>query len=163
MNLQEENRNAQDQLKWKKEQFKHLEEAHRKLQDQFKLNKEEWERGKSALLEEISLLQTSLDSKTRILEDVQKRLEMCNQALAHEETRRKFLEVEVSEFKSRYEHVFSQCQQERSKFESLTVQRDEEIAKLRNSLGTKHTSAKEMEIRIAHLEQENQELRESLK
>lgn len=163
MNLEEENRNAQDQLKWKKEQFKHLEEAHRKLQDQFKLNNEEWERGKSALLEEISLLQTSLDSKTRILEDVQKRLEMCNQALAHEETRRKFVEVEVSEYKSRYEHVFSQCQQERSKFESLTVQRDEEIAKLRNSLGTKHTSAKEMEIRIAHLEQENQEIRESLK
>ncbi|XP_062020459.1 uncharacterized protein At4g38062-like [Rosa rugosa] len=163
MNLEEENRNAQDQLKWKKEQFKHLEEAHRRLQDQFKLNKDEWERGKSALLEEISLLQTSLDSKTRILKDVQKRLEMCNQALAREESMRKFLEVEISEFKSRYEDVFAQCQQERSKFESLTVQRDEEIAKLRNSIGTRDTSTKEMEIRIAHLEQENQELRESLK
>ncbi|KAM5574509.1 hypothetical protein ABKV19_013787 [Rosa sericea] len=163
MNLEEENRNAEDQLKWKKEQFKHLEEAHRRLQDQFKLNKDEWERGKSALLEEISLLQTSLDSKTRILKDVQKRLEMCNQALAREESMRKFLEVEISEFKSRYEDVFAQCQQERSKFESLTVQRDEEIAKLRNSIGTRDTSTKEMEIRIAHLEQENQELRESLK
>ncbi|XP_040363988.1 uncharacterized protein At4g38062 isoform X2 [Rosa chinensis] len=163
MNLEEENRNAQDQLKWKKEQFKHLEEAHRRLQDQFKLNKDEWERGKSALIEEISLLQTSLDSKTRILTDIQKRLQMCNQALAREESMRKFLEVEISEFKSRYEDVFAQCQQERSKFESLTVQRDEEIAKLRNSIGTRDTSTKEMEFRIAHLEQENQELRESLK
>ncbi|ONH90701.1 hypothetical protein PRUPE_8G069900 [Prunus persica] len=163
LELEEENRNAHDQLKWKKEQFRHLEEAHRRLQDQFQLSKEEWEREKSALVEEISLLQTSLDSQTRILEGVQKRLEMCNQVLAHEESRRKFLEIEVSEFKSRYENVFVQCEQERSKFESLTVQRDEEIAKLRNSLSTKEPFTKEMEFRIVHLEQENQELRESLK
>ncbi|CAB4320213.1 unnamed protein product [Prunus armeniaca] len=88
---------------------------------------------------------------------------MCNQVLAHEESRRKFLEIEVSDFKSRYENVFVQCEQERSKFESLTVQRDEEIAKLRNSLSTKEPFTKEMEFRIVHLEQENQELRESLK
>ncbi|KAI5313728.1 hypothetical protein L3X38_042904 [Prunus dulcis] len=163
LELEEENRNAHDQLKWKKEQFRHLEEAHRRLQDQFQLSKEEWEREKSALVEEISLLQTSLDSQTRILEGVQKRLEMCNQVLAHQESRRKFLEIEVSEFKSRYENVFVQCEQERSKFESLTVQRDEEIAKLRNSLSTKEPFTKEMEFRIVHLEQENQELRESLK
>lgn len=162
LELEEENRNAHDQLKWKKEQFRHLEEAHRRLQDQFQLSKEEWEREKSALVEEISLLQTSLDSQTRILEGVQKRLEMCNQVLAHEESRRKFLEIEVSEFKSRYD-VFVQCEQERSKFESLTVQRDEEIAKLRNSMSTKEPFTKEMEFRIVHLEQENQELRESLK
>ncbi|KAL6218336.1 hypothetical protein ACLB2K_011550 [Fragaria x ananassa] len=163
MNLEEEKRNAQHQLKWKKEQFEHLEEAHKRLQDQIELDKQEWEKGKSALLENISLLQTSLDSKTRILEDVQKRLEMCNQALAHEESKRKFLEVQVSEFKSRYEDVFSQCQQERSKFESLSVCRDEEIAKLRISIGTRDTSTKELETRIANLEQENQELYESIK
>ncbi|KAB2634722.1 hypothetical protein D8674_038170 [Pyrus ussuriensis x Pyrus communis] len=163
MGLEEENRNTQDQLKWKKEQFRHLEEAHRRLQAEFQLNKEEWERDKSALLEEISLLQTSLDSQTRILEGVQKLLEMCNQALAHEESRRKFLEVEVSEFKSRYENVFARCEEERSKFDSLAVQRDEEIAKLRNSLSTKEALSKETEFRIVHLEQENRELRESVK
>ncbi|KAB2603332.1 hypothetical protein D8674_004337 [Pyrus ussuriensis x Pyrus communis] len=163
MGLEEENRNAQDQLKWKKEQFTHLEEAHRRLRAEFQLAKEEWEREKSALLEEISLLQTNLDSQTRILEGVQKRLEMCNHALAHEESKRKFLEVEVSEFRSRYENVFAQCEEERSKFASLTVRRDEEIAKLRNSLSTKESLSKETEFRIVHLEQENRELRESIK
>ncbi|CAN6686209.1 unnamed protein product [Malus baccata var. baccata] len=163
MGLEEENRNAQDQLKWKNEQFIHLEEAHRLLQAEFQSGKEEWERDKSALFEEISLLQTSLDSQTRILEGVQKLLEMCNQSLAHEESRRKFLEVEVSEFKSRYENVFARCEEERSKFDSLAVQRDEEIARLRNSLSTKEALSKETEFRIVHLEQENRELRESVK
>ncbi|KAJ7968306.1 basic helix-loop-helix (bHLH) DNA-binding superfamily protein [Quillaja saponaria] len=163
MNLEEENRDVLDKLKWKSEQFKHLEEAHKKLQGQFQLNKEEWEREKLALLEEISSLQTSMDSQTRILEGLQSRLEMCNQALAHEESKRKFLEVEVSEFKSRFEAVFSQCQEEKSKIHDLTYKRDEEIAKLRNSMGEKEILAREMELRIVHLEQENQELGESLK
>ncbi|KAL4614952.1 hypothetical protein ACB092_07G089400 [Castanea dentata] len=161
--LEEENRDVQDQLKWKNEQFKHLEEAHKRLQDQFQLSKEEWEREKSALLEEISSLQTSLDSQTRILEGLQTRLDMCNQALAHEESRRKFLEVQVSEFKIRFENVFAQSEEETSKVLNLTVQRDEEIAQLRNALGSKETLTKEMEFRIAHLEQENQDLGESLK
>ena len=161
--LEEENRDVQDQLKWKNEQFKHLEEAHKRLQDQFQLSKAEWEREKSALLEEISSLQTNLDSQTRILEGLQTRLDMCNQALAHEESRRKFLEVQVSEFKIRFENVFAQSEEETSKVLNLTVQRDEEIARLRNALGSKETLTKEMEFRIVHLEQENQDLGESLK
>ena len=161
--LEEENRDVQDQLKWKNEQFKHLEEAHKRLQDQFQLSKEQWEREKSALLEEISSLQTNLDSQTRILEGLQTRLDMCNQALAHEESRRKFLEVQVSEFKIRFENVFAQSEEETSKVLNLTVQRDEEIARLRNALGSKETLTKEMEFRIVHLEQENQDLGESLK
>jgi|UniRef100_A0A2N9IAP7 hypothetical protein len=163
LKLEEENRDVQDQLKWKNEKFKHLEEAHKRLQDQFQLSKEEWERGKSAMLEEISSLQTSLDSQTRILEGLQTRLEMCNQALAHEESRRKFLEVQVSEFKSRFDDAFSQCEEEKSRIQNLTVQRDAEIARLRNSLGSRETLAKEMEFRIVHLEQENQDLGDSLK
>ncbi|XP_059448000.1 uncharacterized protein At4g38062-like [Corylus avellana] len=163
LKLEEENRDVQDQLKWKNEQFKHLEEAHKRLQDLFHLSKEEWERGKSALLEEISSLQTSLDSQTRILEGLQTRLEMCNQALALEESRRKFLEVQVSELNSRFNNVFSQCDEENSKIQNLIVPRDEEIGRLRNSLGRKETLVKEMEFRIVHLEQENQELEESLK
>ncbi|KAK9988951.1 hypothetical protein SO802_029190 [Lithocarpus litseifolius] len=161
--LEEENRDVQDQLKWKNEQFEHLEEAHKRLQDQFQLSKGEWEREKSALLEEISSLQTNLDSQTRILEGLQTRLDMCNQALAHEESRRKFLEVQVSEFKTRFENVFAQSEEETSKVLNLTVQRDEEIARLRNALGNKETLTKEMEFRIVHLEQENQDLEESLK
>lgn len=163
LKLEEESRDVQDQLKWKNEQFKHLEEAHKRLQDLFQLSKEEWERGKSALLEEISSLQTSLDSQTRILEGLQTRLEMCHQALALEESRRKFLEVQVSEFNSRFDNVFAQCDEEKSKIQNLIVQRDEEIARLRNSLGRKETLVKEMEFRTVFLEQENQELGESLK
>ncbi|KAJ7946788.1 basic helix-loop-helix (bHLH) DNA-binding superfamily protein [Quillaja saponaria] len=163
LKLEEKNRNMLDKLKWKSEQFKHLEEAHGKLRSQFQLNKDEWEKEKLALLEGISSLQTSLNSKTRMIEGLQSRLEMCNQALAHEESKRKFLEVEVSEFKSRFEDVFAQCQEEKSKIQDLTFKRDEEIAKLRSYVGEKETLSREMELRIVHLDQENQELRESLK
>ena len=142
------NGDVQNQLKWKSEKFKHLEEAYKGFQDQFLLSKEEWEKGKSALLEDISSLQTSLDSRTRILEGLQTRLEMCNQ---------------VSEFKSSFDDVFTQCEEEKSKIPSLTVQRDEEIALLINSFERKEILAKEIEFRIVHLEQENQVLGESLK
>ncbi|KAK7839636.1 uncharacterized protein CFP56_017782 [Quercus suber] len=113
---------VQNQLKWKSEKFKHLEEAYKGFQDHFLLRKEEWEKGKSALLEDISSLQTSLDSRTRILEGLQTRLEMCN---------------EVSEFKSSFDDVFTQCEEEKSKIQSLTVQSDEEIALLINSFERK--------------------------
>lgn len=161
--LEEESRKVKDQLKWKKEQFKHLEEAHEKLQNQFRASKREWELEKSTLVDEICSLQTSLDSQTRISEDLQSRLQMCNQALAHEESRRKFLEVQVSESKTCYENVFVEFQEAKSKIESLTSRRDEEIAALRNSLGKKETLFKEIEYRRGHLEQENQELLQSLK
>lgn len=163
LKLEVENRNVQDQLKWKKEQFKHLEEAHKGLQDQFQINKEEWEKEKSGLIEEISSLQINLDSQTRILESLQTRLEACNQALVHEESRRKLLEIQVSEFESRFDNVYAQCEEEKSRIETLTVQRNEEIGNLRNILGLKETLAKEMEFKIIHLKQENQELMESLK
>ena len=142
------NGDVQNQLKWKSEKFKHLEEAYKGFQDQFLLSKEEWEKGKSALLEDISSLQTSLDSRTRILEGLQTRFEMCNQ---------------VSEFKSSFDDVFTQCEEEKSKIQSLTVQRDEEIVLLINLFERKEILAKEIEFRIVHLEQENQVLGESLK
>lgn len=77
---EEEKRKVEDQLKWKKEQFKHLEEAHEKLRCEFQQSKKEWEVEKSTLIEEISTLQTNLDSQTRISEGLQSRLQMCNQA-----------------------------------------------------------------------------------
>lgn len=163
LKLEDENEKVQDQLKWKKEQFQHLEEAHKGLQDQFQMNKEDWAKEKSALIEEISSLQTNLDSQTRILEGLQTRLEVCNQALVHEESRRKLLEIQVSEFESRFGNFFSHCEEEKSEIETLNTLRNEEMAKLRNTLGIKETLAKEMEFKIVHLEKENQELMESLK
>ncbi|PQM36150.1 uncharacterized protein Pyn_04556 [Prunus yedoensis var. nudiflora] len=161
--LEEDNQKVQDQLKWKKEQFRHLEEAHDKLREQFKASKKEWEMEKSSLLDEICSLQTSLDSQTRISDDLQNRLQRCNQALAHEESRRKYLEVQVSEFQTRFEDVFSEREDAKSQLECLTAQRDKQIASLRQSLSTKETFYKEMEYQTGKLQQENQELRISLK
>ncbi|XP_043713509.1 uncharacterized protein At4g38062 [Telopea speciosissima] len=161
--LEEKRRKIEEQLKWKKEQFQHLEEAHGKLQDQYGVSKREWEQEKFMLLDEISSLQTSLDSQTRISQDLQSRLQMCNQALAHEESRRKFLEVQLSESKTCYENVLMEHQDAKSKIEGLAIQRDEEVAALRNALGKKETLFKEMEFKKSHLEQDNQELRRCLK
>ncbi|KAA8530756.1 hypothetical protein F0562_005476 [Nyssa sinensis] len=161
--LEEENRKVEEQLKWKKEQFKHLEEAHEKLRDQFRTSKKEWELEKSTLIDEISTLQTNLDSQTRISEGLQSRLKMCNQALAHEESRRKLLEVQLSESKRCFENIFGECQEANLKVECLTSQRDKDIAALRDLLGTKEAHHKETEYRVGKLEQENQELRLSLK
>ncbi|XP_059435509.1 uncharacterized protein At4g38062-like [Corylus avellana] len=163
LNLEEENRKLEDQLKWKKEQFAHLQEAHEKLRNQFRDSKKEWEKERSTLLDEICSLQTRLDSQTRISEDLNKRLQMCNQALTHEESRRKYLEAQVSEFQTHFENAFAECQDAKSLLECLTAQRDKEISALRHSLGTKEMDYKEMEYQAAKLEQENQELRISLR
>nr|GMC78516.1 hypothetical protein DM860_003145 [Ipomoea batatas] len=161
--LEEDNRIAQDQLKWKNEHFTHLEEAHRRLHDNFQTSKAEWGKEKSELLEEISSLQTSLDSQIRISQDLETQLRLCNQALAHEESRRKVLEVEVSDFKSRCDDILLECQETKSKLEHLTFKRDEEIGELRNLLRTKETLFKEMKFRASQLEQEKLDLCASLK
>ncbi|KAK1359171.1 hypothetical protein POM88_043645 [Heracleum sosnowskyi] len=163
LKLEEENRHVEEKLKWKNEQFAHLEDAHRKLQEQFRSCKVDWKRERSALVEEISSLQTSLDSQTRISETLQTRLKMCNQALSHEESRRKILEVEVSELKSHFETAFSSSHETKTNSDHLTLKRDEDIANLRNLIGTKEINSKEMEHRIAQLEQERQGLKESFK
>lgn len=163
LKLEEEYRKIEDQLKWKKEQFAHLEEAHKKMRDQFREGKKEWELEKSSLLDEIGSLQTSLDSQISISEDLQNQLKMCNQALAYEESRRKHLEVQVSEFSTHLENVSGEYQDARSQLECLTSPRDKEIASLRNLLAQKETSYKEMEYQAGKLEQENQDLRISLK
>ncbi|XP_052195155.1 uncharacterized protein At4g38062 [Diospyros lotus] len=163
LKLEESNGKVENQLKWKKEQFEHLEEAHEKLKGQFQASKKEWEVEKSTLLDEISTLETNLDSQTRILEDLQSRLQMCNQALAHEESRRKYLEVQLSETKTCFNNVFAECQEAKSKIECLTDQRDKDIASLRDLLGTKEMLHKEMQYQLERLEQENKELHLSLK
>ncbi|XP_061364784.1 uncharacterized protein At4g38062 [Gastrolobium bilobum] len=161
--LEEENGKVKDQLKWKKEQFKHLEEAHEKLKHQFRSSKQEWEMEKSTLLDEISSLQIKLDSQVRISEDLLSQLKTCHQALAHVESQKKRLEVEVSEFKQQLVNASSEYQDARLQLDSLNSQRDKDIADLRYALKTKEAYHKESKYRIEKLEQENQELRMSLK
>lgn len=163
VDLEEECRKVQDQLKWKKEQFKHLEEAHSKLRDQFRAEKKEWEKEKSNFLHEIGSLQEKLDSQIRISEDLEKRLQMCNQSLAYEQGRRKNLEVQLLDFKMRFETVSVECEEAKSHLEGLMLEKDREIGNLRHSLGKKEALYKEIEYRSKQLERENQELLVSLK
>lgn len=163
LQLEEENIKMQDKIKWRNEQFKHLEEAHEKVQVEFRLCKEEWEKERSVLLEEMSSLQVRLDSQTRSVEGLQSRLEMCNHALAHEESKRKLLEAEISEFKTSFENVYSQCEEKKSEIQQLTILRNDEIARLRNSLGEKEMVMRELDHKIVQLEQDNKELGDLLK
>ncbi|KAK2354682.1 hypothetical protein QL285_092168 [Trifolium repens] len=158
--VEEEKVKLEDQLKWKKEQFKHLEEAYEKLKGQFKSSKKEWEMEKSTLLDEISSLQINLDSQIRISEDLQHQLQTCHQALAHVESQKKRLEIEVSDFRLQLDNACSEYQGARLQ---LDCDRDKDIAELRYSLKTKEAYIKETKYQTEKLEQENQELRMSLK
>lgn len=161
--LEEESRKVEDQLKWKKEQFKHLEEAHEKLREQFKSSKKEWDMEKSTLLDEISSLEIKLDSQIRISEDLQNKLHNCHQALAHVESQKKCLEVEVSNLKVQLDDASHEHQDARLQLDCLNTDRDKDIADLRYLLKTKGAYHKESKYQIEKLEQENQELRMSLK
>ncbi|KAL0431839.1 UNVERIFIED_CONTAM: hypothetical protein Sradi_0809900 [Sesamum radiatum] len=161
--LEEESRKFEDQLKWKKEQFGHLEEAHKKLRNEVRMKEKEWEKEKAELLDGISSLETKLESQTRISQDLQHRLEMCNQALAHAESKRKLLEVQLLESRTSFDSVCAEYEDAKLNFENLTAQRDQEIASLRSSLGTKEILYREMEYQFKKLEQEKHELLVSVK
>ncbi|XP_057807163.1 uncharacterized protein At4g38062 [Salvia miltiorrhiza] len=161
--LEEKKKKLEDQLKWKKEQFVHLEEAHEKLRKQFKMREKEWEKERAELLHGISSLETKLESQTRISQDLQHRLEMCNNALAHAETKRRVLEVELLESRTSLDNVCAEYDEAKLNFDNLVIQRDHDIATLRSSLGTKDILYKEMEYQFRKLEQEKQELLVSLK
>ncbi|KAK4430517.1 hypothetical protein Salat_1352400 [Sesamum alatum] len=163
LKLEEESRKIEDQLKWKKEQFGHLEEAHRKLRNEVRMKEKEWEKEKAELLDGMSSLEMKLESQTRISQDLQRRLEMCNQALAHAESKRKLLEVQLLESRTSFDSVCAEYEDAKLNFENLNAQRDQEIAALRSSLGTKEILYKEMEYQFKKLEQEKQELLISLK
>ncbi|KAL0423157.1 UNVERIFIED_CONTAM: hypothetical protein Sradi_0850500 [Sesamum radiatum] len=161
--LEEESRKFEDQLKWKKEQFAHLEEAHKKLRNEVRMKEKEWGKEKAELLDGILSLEMKLESQTRISQDLQQRLEMCNQALAHAESKRKLLEVQLLESRTSFDSVCVEYEDAKLNFENLTAQRDQEIASLRSSLGTKEILYREMEYQFKKLEQEKQELLVSVK
>ncbi|KAK7317690.1 hypothetical protein RJT34_02124 [Clitoria ternatea] len=161
--LEEECRKVKDQLKWKKEQFKHLEEAHEKLRDQFRSSKKEWEMEKTTFFDEISTLQLKLDSQIKISEYLQHQLQTCHHALAHVESQKKHLEVQVSDFKAQLDKASGEYLDARLQLDCLNSHCDKDIADLRYLLKTKEAYHKESKYRIEKLEQENQELQMSLK
>lgn len=154
---------VEDRLKWKSEQFWHLEEALNKIQEEFRASKKEWESEKLSLLSNISSLHANLDSQIQVSNDLRSQLQMCNQALAHEESRRRLLEIQMHESKEMYENIVLEYEEVKSNIEILTTGRDEEIASIRNSMSAKNVLLKELEFKNTYLEQENQELLESLK
>lgn len=158
-----EMRKCEDQLKWKKEQFIHLEEAHEKLRKEFRTREKEWKKEKCELLDGISSLESNLESQTRISQDLERRLEMCNGALSHAERKRKLLEAQLLESRTSLDNVCSEYDEAKLNFESVAAKRDQEIANLRSSLGTKEILYKEMEYQFRKVEQEKQELLVSLK
>lgn len=161
--LEEEKAAVEGKLKWKAEQFRHLEEALKKVQDDFRVAKKEWGSDRSTLVDRIATLEANFDSKTRVAEDFRSRLEMCSQALAHEEGRRKRVEAEMSELRRMYGNMISEYEEAKSMVESLSAKRDGEIASLRSSLAEKVTLLKEMGYSNAHLEQQNEDMRSMLK
>ncbi|CAM8921959.1 unnamed protein product [Rhodiola kirilowii] len=163
LKMDEENRRVKEQLKWKMEQFKHLEEAHEKLKDEFLTSRKDWEDARSELVDEVSELKTRVESQTRISNELQTRLEMCGEALEHEESKIKTLEAELAESKAFYEKSFDECQEAKSELENLMLHRDEEIATLKSSLAEKEAMCKEYEYMSRKIEQENQELLASVK
>ncbi|KAH6773219.1 hypothetical protein C2S52_003921 [Perilla frutescens var. hirtella] len=155
LKLEEESRINQDQLKWKNERFSHLEEAHRKLQTLFQASKLEWQKEKSSLLDEISSLQGTLAARSCASESLEAQLRMSNQALSNAENRRKVLEIEVLESRSKFEDVFLECQVANSEIDQSTMKREDEIAELRILLRKKEILANEMKKKIQQPEQEN--------
>ncbi|KAL9254706.1 hypothetical protein AKJ16_DCAP11961 [Drosera capensis] len=161
--LEEEKRNVDEQLKWKTEQFDHLEEAHKKLRNKFRACESEWGEEKALLLEEISTLQSGLDSKNEASVQLKIQVEMCKQALSREENRRKKLEAEVSEMKLRLEDVTADYEEAKYRIECSIAERNDGSSALRNSLRIKETLCKELEYNAKKLEEENKELLQSLK
>ncbi|KAK8952688.1 hypothetical protein KSP40_PGU001960 [Platanthera guangdongensis] len=152
-----------DQLKWKIEQFNHLEEAFNKVQGEFRASKEEWASERSNFLNDISGLQSSLDGLSQVSKNLRSELQMCNQVLAHEESRRRLLEIQMSESKEMYENIVMEYEEVKANIGALTARRDDEIASVRNSLSEKILIIKELEYKSTHLKQENQELLEQIR
>lgn len=162
LKVEQEHNTAQEQLKWRKEQFGLLEEAHKKLQQQFQDQKDEWEGEKVGLITEISNLQINLESQCRQSKDLELQLQRCNQALAHEESRRKVLEIQAEESRYGFEKVAAEFEEARSVIESLTEKSSKEVGHLRDSLASKERQVREMEVKQTRMEQENQELKSML-
>ncbi|CAA0807366.1 basic helix-loop-helix (bHLH) DNA-binding superfamily protein [Striga hermonthica] len=161
--LEKENAVLKDELKWKNEQFSHLEQAHCQLRAEFESSKTEWFKEKSLLVDEISKLQADFDAQVRVSENLETQLWSSNQALAHEESKRKAVEIELSESRAKFENVYSDCKSVKSEIEELAVKRDEEITELRMSLRQKEMLCNEMNYKAAQLERENNDLLASLK
>ncbi|BBN02712.1 hypothetical protein MPTK1_2g17480 [Marchantia polymorpha subsp. ruderalis] len=157
--VEQQQKELNGRLKWRNEQFQSLEEAHSKLRTDFRVRKTEWDSERSGMLSEIDTLQGTLDSKERLLQQVQNQLQMVHQALAHEESRRKVLEIQAAEARQGLEQATADCEAAQSSIESLRQQTSTEIGSLRDTLGAKDRQLKDLQVTFLHMEQEFRELK----
>nr|GEX66429.1 hypothetical protein [Tanacetum cinerariifolium] len=150
-NLEEEKVKLEEQFKWKNEQFKHLEEAHEKLKHTLRAKEKEWDMEKCTFFDNISALETKLDSQLKLSEVLRRRLEMCSQALGREENRSKDLDVQLAESNLCIEETKSQL-------EEMTIKRDEDVGNLEKLLAEEECAFQELECKRGKLEEENREL-----
>ncbi|KAM0067648.1 hypothetical protein Hdeb2414_s0002g00063791 [Helianthus debilis subsp. tardiflorus] len=134
--LEEEKAKLEEELKWKNERFKHLEEAHETVRNKLRVKEKEWDIEKRTFFDDISTLETKLDSQITVSEDLKTRLESCKQALAREEDRRKRLEIQLLESDSRFADA-------KAELDRLIIE--------------KERVCKEMERKIREMKEENQE------
>ncbi|PKA55298.1 Uncharacterized protein AXF42_Ash003935 [Apostasia shenzhenica] len=131
--IEQQKAGIENQLKWKSEQFRHLEEAHHKIRDEFHNGRREWESEKSNLLSEVSSLQESLDAQIRVAEYLGSQLQICNQALSHEEKNQELLESlkEAHEAQINSVNHCSALKSLQSKFRALEMAHNECSEKLK--------------------------------
>ncbi|KAG0451349.1 hypothetical protein HPP92_026470 [Vanilla planifolia] len=137
---------APGELRRRGEMLDQLEREKGEIEDRLKWKSEQFMHLEEAL------------SKVQDANELRTQLEMANHALAHEERRRRLLEIQISKSKEMYENIVLEYEEAKSNIETVSTKRDEEIASLRNFLSAKMMLIKDLEYKKAFLEQENQEL-----
>ncbi|CAH1437004.1 unnamed protein product [Lactuca virosa] len=159
--LEEEKVKLEEQIKWKNEQFKHLEEAHEKLRDKLRTKEKEWDMEKSSFFDEISTLETKLDSQITLSEDLKRRLEASNQDLAHEKNQRKIQIQEANNSSSiaklqkklkTLEQIHSKCSGQ------IEVKEAEWRSQMEKVVSDLNSCRKEIEKKDSHLKKITKEL-----
>lgn len=156
--LEEGHSELQGKSKWRNEQFQSLEEAHSIIRTEFQESQRIWESERDSMVGEIDTLRENLQSKGKLIHDLQCRLEMLQQALAHEQSHRKVLELELVEARTGMGEAAADLERMHSVIENLKRETGEEIVLLKNNVSVKDRQIREMEIRQKEIEQEHEEL-----
>ncbi|CAM6094426.1 unnamed protein product [Calypogeia fissa] len=158
--VEQGNKELEERLKWRNEQFQLLADAHSNMKSHFKEKRCEWDKENSRLLSDLDSLQYTMDSKECMLREAQKQLEIVHHALSREESRRKVLELEAAESRQAMEQATAGFEEAKFTLETLREQSSTEISTLRTTLGAKDTQLKDLQVKHIHLEQEYNELKE---
>ncbi|CAM6063857.1 unnamed protein product [Sphagnum tenellum] len=156
--IEEGHSELQGKSKWRNEQFQSLEEAHSIIRTEFQESQRIWESERDSMVGEIDTLRENLQSKGKLIHDLHCRLDMLQQALAHEQSHRKVLELELVEARTGMGEAAADLERMHSVIENLKRETGEEIVLLKNNVLVKDRQIREMEIRQKEIQQEHEEL-----